>query len=82
MSISDSLADWRAHRAARAAAEGRRSSAQREFNRLQRRARRDLRIVRRRGETAAIIARSRLAELGVRGLGSLMAALRGEKREG
>lgn len=75
MSISDSWADWCAHRAARAAAEKRRSSAQREFNQFQRRAKRDLHTVRRRGKTAAIIARSRLVELGVR-------ALRGGKREG
>jgi hypothetical protein len=66
-------------RAVRADAERRRSSAQREFNQLQRQAKRDLRTVRRRGETAAIVARSRLAELGVRGLSRLMAALRGGK---
>lgn len=79
MSISDSWAEWRAHRATRASAEGRRSAAQRDFNRLQRQTKRDLRTVRRRGETAAIVARSRLAEIGVRGLRRLMAALRGGK---
>ena len=81
MSIPDS-SDRRAHRTARAAAERRRSSAQREFNQLQRQAKRDLRGVRRRGRTAAIIARSRLAELGVRGLSRLMTALRGGKTQG
>lgn len=75
-----STSDRRAHRAARADAEGRRSSAQREFNRLQRQAKRNLRTVRRRGETAAIVARSRLVELGVRGLGRLMSALRKPQR--
>jgi hypothetical protein len=42
---------------------------------LQRQAKRDLRAVRRRGETAAIVARSRLVELGVRGLHRLMSGL-------
>jgi len=60
MSISDSFADWRAHRTLRAAAERRRSSAQREFHQYQRQAKRDLRTIRRQGETAAIVARSRL----------------------
>ena len=70
-----STSDWRAYRAARADAEGRRASAQRGFNQLQRQAKRDLRAVRRRGETAAIVARSRLVELGVRGLHRLMSGL-------
>ncbi|MBP2326914.1 hypothetical protein JOF56_007299 [Kibdelosporangium banguiense] len=77
MSISDSFADWRAHRTVRADAERRRSSAQHEFNRHQRQAKRDLRAVRRSGKTAAIVARSRLVELGVQGLGRIRASLRG-----
>lgn len=82
MSTSDSAMDRRAHRATRAAAERRRSTAQQEFNRLQRQTRRDLRGVRRRGETAAIVVRSRLAELGVRGIARLLAAMRGGKTQG
>ena len=60
MSISDSFADWHAHRTVRADAERRRSLAQREFHQHQRQAKRDLHTIRRQGETAAIVARSRL----------------------
>ncbi|MFI6931755.1 hypothetical protein [Streptomyces sp. NPDC050287] len=59
---------WREHRQVRAAAQLRRSAAQNELNHLQRQLGRDLRILRRHGETTAIVTRSRLAEIGLRGL--------------
>jgi 2-polyprenyl-6-methoxyphenol hydroxylase-like FAD-dependent oxidoreductase len=66
----------REHRQARTAAERRLSSAQRELHELQREVQRDLRTLRRRGETAAHVARSELAEAGVRGITRLVANLR------
>jgi hypothetical protein len=70
---------WREHLEARVSAERRRSSAQREFNRLQRQLRRDLRGARRRGKTAAIAARATVAEIGVRGVARIVAAFRGRR---
>ncbi|WP_329129708.1 FAD-dependent oxidoreductase [Streptomyces sp. NBC_01476] len=67
---------WEDHRV-RASAERRRSGAQRELRELRRRIQRDLRAARRERETAAVVARSRLAELGVRGLTGLVADLHG-----
>jgi hypothetical protein len=59
---------WQEHRQARAAAERRRSVAQSELNHLHRQLRRNLHMLRRDAETNAIVTRSRLAEIGVRGL--------------
>jgi 2-polyprenyl-6-methoxyphenol hydroxylase-like FAD-dependent oxidoreductase len=66
----------REHRQVRSAAEQRLSSAQRELDQLQREIRRDLRTLHRHGETAAIEARAKLAELGVEGISRLAARLR------
>lgn len=66
----------REHRAVRASAERRRSAAQKDFNRLQRLVRKDLRGVRREGGTAVIVTRSRLAEFGVQGISRLLKNLR------
>jgi hypothetical protein len=71
------LDHWRT----RAAAERRRAGAQREFNHLQRDMRHRLRGVRREGQTAATVLRSRLAETAVRGLSRLLDRTAGpEKR--
>jgi hypothetical protein len=53
---------WSEHRRARANAERQRVRAQRQFRGIQRQARGELRQWRPAGETAAIIARSRLAQ--------------------
>lgn len=74
----------REHLLARYTAERRRATAQRKVNHLQRGVRRDLRGLRRTGKTTAIIARSRLAELGVLSLTALLDGLRPghERRDG
>lgn len=75
-SIDGSPFNRREHRQVRAAAERRRSTAQRELNQLRRQIRGDLHTIRRQGETAAIVTRSKIAELGVRTLTRLAARLR------
>ncbi|MEV7085635.1 hypothetical protein AB0O07_07040 [Streptomyces sp. NPDC093085] len=67
------------HRAIRSDAERRRSGARRDFDRLEREGRRELRGLRRLGETAVIVGRSRLAELGVRGIAHLAGRLRSQR---
>jgi len=66
----------REHRQVRTAAEKRLAAAQRELQHLSRQFERDLRTVRRQGETTAIVARSNLAELAVQGITRLAAGLR------
>ncbi|MFI6662577.1 FAD-dependent oxidoreductase [Streptomyces sp. NPDC050523] len=66
----------REHRQTRTAAEKRLATAQRELHRLSRQVQRDLRSVRRHGETAAIVARSNFAELAVQSINRLTANLR------
>jgi hypothetical protein len=73
---------WRDHRRARAAAERRRSAAERELDQLRRSLRRELRGVRRRGGTAAVVARSALAELGVGAITRIASALRARRGDG
>ena len=60
----------REHRQARAA-------AQRELDQRHRQAQDGLRAVRREGETAAILASSKLLEIGIRGINRLAGGLRG-----
>jgi hypothetical protein len=66
----------REHRQVRTAAEKRLAAAQRELQHLSRQFQRDLRTVRRQGETTAIVARSNLAEAAVQGITRLAAGLR------
>ncbi|MFE2484642.1 FAD-dependent oxidoreductase [Streptomyces mirabilis] len=66
----------REHRRVRSAAEQRLASAQRELHQLSRQVQRDLRSVRRQGETTAIVARSNFAELAVQSITRLAANLR------
>ncbi|WP_327406093.1 FAD-dependent oxidoreductase [Streptomyces sp. NBC_01288] len=81
--MSDSLTvtprTRREHRQVRSAAEKRLATAQRELQDLSRQFQRDLRTVRRQGETKAIVARSNLAELAVQGITRLAAGLRSER---
>jgi hypothetical protein len=67
---------WNEHRRARVTAERKRAQAQREFNGLQRYARAEVRQLRRAGETAGIVARSRLAEIALRACAGLLAKWR------
>jgi hypothetical protein len=69
----------REHRQVRSAAEQRLATAQRELHRLSRQVQRDLRSVRRHGETTAIVTRSNLAELAVQGITRLAAGLRTDR---
>jgi hypothetical protein len=66
----------REHRRVRSAAEQRLATAQRELHQLSRQVQRDLRSVRRQGETTAIVARSNFAELAVQSITRLAANLR------
>ncbi|WP_199827244.1 hypothetical protein [Streptomyces xylophagus] len=66
----------REHRQARNASEQRLATAQRELHQLSRQVQRDLRSVRRHGETTAIVTRSNLAEIAVQGITRLAATLR------
>jgi hypothetical protein len=66
----------REHRRTRSAAEQRLATAQRELHQLSRQVQRDLRSVRRQGETTAIVARSNFAELAVQSITRLAANLR------
>jgi hypothetical protein len=66
----------REHRRIRSAAEQRLATAQRELHQLSRQVQRDLRSVRRQGETTAIVARSNFAELAVQTITRLAANLR------
>ncbi|MER5521957.1 FAD-dependent oxidoreductase [Streptomyces sp. NPDC002763] len=66
----------REHRQMRTAAEKRLATAQRELHQLSRQVQRDLRSVRRHGETTAIVARSNFAELAVQSINRLTANLR------
>ncbi|MFC9633540.1 hypothetical protein ACFTY8_30840 [Streptomyces mirabilis] len=66
----------REHRRVRSAAEQRLASAQRELHQLSRQVQRDLRSVRRQGETTATVARSNFAELVVQSITRLAANLR------
>jgi hypothetical protein len=66
----------REHRRIRSAAEQRLATAQRELHQLSRQVQRDLRSVRRQGETTAIVARSNFAELAVQSITRLAANLR------
>jgi hypothetical protein len=72
----------REHRQARTTAERRLSAAQRELHDLQREVQRDLRTLRRRGETAALVARSELAEVGMRSITRLVTSLRSSRATG
>jgi hypothetical protein len=67
---------WNEHRRGRVTAERKRAQAQREFNGLRRYARAETRQLRRAGETAAIVARSRLAEIALRACAALVAEWR------
>ncbi|WP_328833213.1 FAD-dependent oxidoreductase [Streptomyces sp. NBC_00252] len=71
----------REHRQVRTAAEKRFAAAQRELQDLSRQFQRDLRTVRRQGETKAIVARSNLAELAVQGITRLAAGLRTDRTD-
>ncbi|MGW3311608.1 FAD-dependent oxidoreductase [Streptomyces sp. NPDC001073] len=71
----------REHRQVRTAAEKRFAAAQRELQDLSRQFQRDLRAVRRQGETKAIVARSNLAELAVQGITRLAAGLRTDRTD-
>ncbi|MER7643960.1 FAD-dependent oxidoreductase [Streptomyces sp. NPDC126522] len=71
----------REHRQVRTAAEKRFATAQRELQDLSRQFQRDLRTVRRQGETKAIVARSNLAELAVQGITRLAAGLRTDRSD-
>ncbi len=71
-----SPAPRREHRRVRSAAEQRLATAQRELHQLSRQVPRDLRSVRRQGETTAIVARSNFAELAVQSITRLAANLR------
>ncbi|MFE2883556.1 FAD-dependent oxidoreductase [Streptomyces sp. NPDC059272] len=72
----------REHRQVRTAAEKRFAAAQRELQDLSRQLQRDLRTVRRQGETKAIVARSNIAELAVQGITRLAAGLRADRADG
>ncbi|MDN3353585.1 FAD-dependent oxidoreductase [Actinomadura sp. DC4] len=72
----------REHRQVRTTAERRLSTAQRELHELQREVQRDLRALRRRGETAALVARSELAEVGIRSITRLVTGLRTSRATG
>ena len=65
------------HRRARAAAEQRRATAERELHRLHLHVRHDLPNIHRRSETTVIVARSAVAELCTRTLGHIAARLGG-----
>ena len=69
----------REHRQVRTDAEKRLTAAQRELQLLSRQFQRDLRSVRRQGETTAIVARSNLAELAVQGITRLASGLRTDR---
>jgi 2-polyprenyl-6-methoxyphenol hydroxylase-like FAD-dependent oxidoreductase len=71
----------REHRQLRTAAEQRLATAQRELHQLSRQVQRDLRSVRRHGETTAIVARSNLAELAVQSITRLAADLRTDRTD-
>ncbi|MEU9240335.1 FAD-dependent oxidoreductase [Streptomyces sp. NPDC048385] len=71
----------REHRQTRTAAEKRLASAQRELHQLARQVQRDLRSVRRHGETTAIVARSNFAELAVQSINRLTANLRTDRTD-
>nr|WSY57075.1 hypothetical protein OG999_47690 [Streptomyces sp. NBC_00886] len=71
----------RGHRQVRTAAEKRLATAQRELHHLSRQVQRDLRTVRRQGETTAIVARSNLADLAVQGITRLAAGLRTDRTD-
>jgi hypothetical protein len=71
----------REHRQARTAAEQRLATAQRELHQLSRQVQRDLRSVRRHGETTAIVARSNFAELAVKSINRLTANLRTDRTD-
>jgi hypothetical protein len=71
----------REHRQVRTAAEQRLATAQRELHQLSRQVQRDLRSVRRHGETSAIVARSNFAELAVRSINRLTANLRTDRAD-
>lgn len=66
----------REHRQARTAAEQRLATAQCELHPLSHQVQRDLRSVRRHGETTAVVTRSNLAEIAVQGITRLAATLR------
>ncbi|KPI09205.1 Pentachlorophenol monooxygenase [Actinobacteria bacterium OK074] len=71
----------REHRQARTAAEKRLATAQRELHQLSRQVQRDLRSVRRHGETTAIVARSNFAELAVQSINRLTAGFRSDRAD-
>ena len=71
----------REHRQARSVAEQRLATAQRELHQLSRQVQRDLRSVRRHGETAAIVARSNFAELAVKSINRLTANFRTDRTD-
>jgi 2-polyprenyl-6-methoxyphenol hydroxylase-like FAD-dependent oxidoreductase len=71
----------REHRQIRTAAEQRLATAQRELHQLSRQVQRDLRTVRRHGETTAIVARSNFAELAVQSIARLTANLRTDRTD-
>jgi hypothetical protein len=71
----------REHRRVRSAAEQRLATAQRELHQLSRQVQRDLRSVRRHGETTAIVARSNFAELAVKSINRLTANLRTDRTD-
>ncbi|MER5511944.1 FAD-dependent oxidoreductase [Streptomyces sp. NPDC002766] len=71
----------REHRQMRTAAEKRLATAQRELHQLSRQVQRDLRSVRRHGETTAIVARSNFAELAVQSINRLTANLRTDRSD-
>ncbi|MGW7243383.1 FAD-dependent monooxygenase [Streptomyces sp. NPDC054804] len=66
----------REHRQMRTAAEKRLATAPRELHQLSRQVQRDLRSVRRHGETTVVVARSNFAELAVQSINRLTANLR------
>ncbi|MCW2874211.1 FAD-dependent oxidoreductase [Actinacidiphila oryziradicis] len=71
----------REHLRARTAAERRLTTAQRELHQLSRQVQRDLRSVRRQGETTAIVARSNFVELAVQSITRLAANLRTDRTD-
>ncbi|MEV7975763.1 FAD-dependent oxidoreductase [Streptomyces sp. NPDC086519] len=71
----------REHRQTRTAAEKRLATAQRELHQLSRQVQRDLRSVRRHGETTAIVARSNFAELAVQSINRLTANFRTDRTD-
>jgi 2-polyprenyl-6-methoxyphenol hydroxylase-like FAD-dependent oxidoreductase len=71
----------REHRQVRTDAEQRLATAQRELHQLSRQVQRDLRTVRRHGETTAIVTRSNFAELAVQSITRLAANLRTDRTD-